>query len=65
MKAATSTTRNKSSNNKDDDESREDTYDDESNSVEAGAAVTSNARGKSKRNGKASSTDAGASGKKT
>ncbi len=61
MKAATSTTRNKSSNN-DDDESREE-LDDDSNSVEAGAA-TSNAKGISKRNGKATSTAAASGNQK-
>ncbi len=61
MKAATSTTRNKSSNN-DDEESHEEINDDDSNSVEAGAA-SSNAKGISKRNGKATSTGAAASGK--
>ncbi len=60
MKAATSTTRNKSSNNDDDDDSHEE-LDDDSNSVEARAA-TSNAKGVSKRNGKATSTNAAASG---
>jgi hypothetical protein len=50
VKAVTSTTKNKASNN-DDDESRGDTNDDDSNSVDA-----------KKRNGKPSSTDAGASG---
>ena len=59
MKAATSTTRNKASNNddEDDEESREEINDDDSNSVEAGVA-TSNTKGISKRNGKATSTAA-------
>jgi hypothetical protein len=51
VKAVSSTTKNKASNN-DDDESRGDTNDDDSNSVDA-----------RKRNGKPTSTDAGASGK--
>ncbi len=51
MKAATSTTKNRPTNN-DDDESHGDTNDDDSNSVDA-----------KKRNGKPTSTDAGASGK--
>ena len=55
MKAATSTTKNRASNN-DDEESLEATNDDDSNSVEA---VSSHAK---KRNGKPTSTDAGASG---
>jgi hypothetical protein len=59
VKAATSTTRSKSSNN-DDDESREETNDDDSNSAGAGP---SNARVTTNRNGKATSTHAGASGK--
>jgi hypothetical protein len=50
VKAVSSTTKNRANN--DDDESREDTNDDDSNSVDA-----------RKRNGKPSSTDAGASGK--
>lgn len=49
MKAVSSTTKNKAN---DDDESRGDTNDDDSNSVDA-----------RKRNGKPTSTDAGASGK--
>ena len=56
MKAATSTTKNRASNN-DDDESRGSTNDEDSNSVDA---VASNAKN---RNGKPSSTYAGASGK--
>jgi len=50
VKAVSSTTKNRANN--DDDESRGDTNDDDSNSVDA-----------RKRNGKPSSTDAGASGK--
>jgi hypothetical protein len=50
VKAVSSTTKNRATNN-DDDESREDTNDDDSNSVDA-----------RKRNGKPTSTDAGASG---
>jgi len=50
VKAVSSTTKNRASNN-DDDESRGDTNDDDSNSVDA-----------RKRNGKPTSTDAGASG---
>ena len=54
MKAATSTTKTKSRNDEEDDESREDYNEDDSNSVEV------HGKSASKRNGKATSTNAAA-----